>query len=78
MKKSIEKQIYKQLSKIEAEDLANKIVEDTKKMALNYDPTSSPYAFTVGGLQVIITDILMTSKIPIWTIERYKERKIVI
>jgi len=78
MKKSIEKQIYQQLTKIEAEDLANKIVNDAKKMALKHDPNSSPYAFTVGALEVVITDILMTSKIPIWTIERYKERKIVI
>ena len=44
-------------------------------MALKSDPNASPYAFTVGALEVEITEILRTSKVPIWTIESLQRKK---
>jgi len=75
MKKSIEKQLYKELTKEEAEELSKTIVENAKKMALKSDPNASPYAFAVGALEVEITEILRTSKVPIWTIESLQRKK---
>lgn len=75
MKRSIEKQIYKELTKEQAEKMSKSIVDKMKKFAeenSNGDRTSV-YPFTVGALQTEISEILRQSKVPVWIVEKHLE-----
>ena len=76
MKRSIEKQIYKELTKEQAEKMAKLIVDEKKTRAEEYakemsDNNTGVYPFTVGALQVELAEILRQSKVPVWIVEKY-------
>ncbi len=76
MKKSIENNLYKKITKEEAEVFSKMIVEEARKSAIEFDPDPrySPYPFMVGVLQETINRILRNSKLPVWDIEDFQNK----
>jgi hypothetical protein len=74
--KKIENNLYKKITKEEAEIFSKMIVEEARNMAIEYDsdPRYSPYPFIVGVLQETINRILRNSKLPVWDIEDFQKK----